>query len=285
MLTVRSRGSAKGFTLIELLVVIAIIAILIGLLLPAVQKVREAASRAKCTNNLKQLGLAAHSYHDTVGYFPALGSDFNAWTYKLLPYIEQTNLYNVPHNNNYSIYLPQVAQQPVKTFWCPSNTISDVNPGGYALNSYLANAGRDWFDTPGNSDTGMIAVWPSTSKIKMLSISDGTSNTLMFGERPPAAGSDPFWGWTFYHNAYYDHNMYAVLPQALYGDMSGCPFPAIFSPGKQSDICSITHWWSEHTGGGNFALGDASVRFFTYSAGAVTIPQMSTRAQGEVVQE
>ena len=129
-----------GFTLIELLVVIAIIAILIGLLLPAVQKVREAASRTRCQNNLKQMGLAFHNHHDTYGVFPSGGlawsnnrlmtgglpADYSlqvwGWAYQILPYIEQDGLYNFPQPNDGppSSGDMAVASTPVPTYICPS---------------------------------------------------------------------------------------------------------------------------------------------------------------------
>src|SRR5262245_8864979 len=137
--TARSRTHHPGFTLIELLVVIAIIAILIGLLLPAVQKIREAANRTRCTNNLKQLGLGMHNFHDTNGSFPSSGWGWlwvgdpdrgygkrqpGGWTFNVLPFIEQDNFYRlgsgqtVPEPKHTTNFLK--VQQPIKTFYCPS---------------------------------------------------------------------------------------------------------------------------------------------------------------------
>lgn len=187
----------SAFTLIELLVVIAIIAVLIGLLLPAVQKVREAASRMQCSNNLKQLCLGMHSYHDAYGTFSQarlLFTPQNCFSMhsKLLPFIEQDNIYKLI---NYSV-LPTdplnaaAMAAPVKTFICPSDPVTQF-PAGKAGNSYHGNEGsnllkRDVPPPAGDPNFGAPlpnGVFFGEGKVRIADITDGTSNTAFMSER------------------------------------------------------------------------------------------------------
>jgi prepilin-type N-terminal cleavage/methylation domain-containing protein/prepilin-type processing-associated H-X9-DG protein len=193
---VRSVSSSvrRGVTLIELLVVIAIIAILIGLLLPAVQKVREAAARTQCQNNLKQLGLAAHNFHDANGKFPdgawASGVAYgNSDLTRLLPYIEQDN---IAKNYDYtkawwdSPTNVTVAANRIEIRMCPSDPNSNGQPGSgnpMGLSSYHGNCGI-WYDRSGKD--GMFDDLLNTGR-RLEAIPDGTSNTALYAE--VAAGS------------------------------------------------------------------------------------------------
>lgn len=199
-----------GFTQIELLVVIAIIAILIGLLLPAVQKVREAAARAKCSNNLKQLALGLHGYHDAIGKLPPArkADQFNAFTWSAytMPYIEQGNKYNgfpaltdaTALNQTQAPGATQVALEAVVATWfCPSDNPTPVGESGggwaRARGNYAACLGAGgMYGTQLNNQvpfgTGIFTVGAGQSvtnsrKLSLTDITDGTSNTIMLSER------------------------------------------------------------------------------------------------------
>jgi prepilin-type N-terminal cleavage/methylation domain-containing protein/prepilin-type processing-associated H-X9-DG protein len=192
----------RGFTLIELLVVIAIIAILIGLLLPAVQKVRESAARTTCQNNLKQLGLAIHNYESAYGKFPSPGEgvipntatkdyDTHSFFTYVLPFIEQQAVYNLidlnkVYNDGSAPNNQVAAKAQIKTFECPSGGGIEPDPKGYGQTGYMPIAYCDIDPVTGLRNPGLKS--PAALRItkyggsKMSMISDGTSNTLALGE-------------------------------------------------------------------------------------------------------
>jgi prepilin-type N-terminal cleavage/methylation domain-containing protein len=204
MLTLLRTTHRRGFTLIELLVVIAIIAILIGLLVPAVQKVREAASRTQCMNNLKQLGLSAQNYHDQqkhlppgIGYYPTGENGlFGTYFFHLLPNLEQDNLLRCalgvvtfpPPDGPTPVYYPgnnNVFRQPVAVFLCPSDP--SVGPGGSVMINGVSFGASCYGPNAlivGKADlTTKPYIVNSQGKARMADISDGTSNTILHAEK------------------------------------------------------------------------------------------------------
>jgi len=311
-------GNRSAFTLIELLVVIAIIAILIGLLLPAVQKVREAAARMKCTNNLKQMALALHNYESANGVFPNMSySDWQSWMTMILPYIEQGNLYNVdpmwmsryttPPANYSSTTYHQQAKTVVQTYVCPSDPRAPYILGGselgYGASDYVAITGLTlggganfpvFSGTAGTEGIIQGAWFTSGAKsptVTMLGITDGTSNTIMLADRP---WQGTIGSWEGYE--YWDTGIGVTGTEMWisatdggswvnYGSSggSGCPYPALFGPSSATNNCTYNNLGSFHTGGANFAFGDGSVHFINYSISYSTLQALSTRAMGEVI--
>ncbi len=290
-MTLRSTPRPRGFTLIELLVVVAIIAILIGLLVPAVQKVRESAARTQCQNNLKQIGLALHTYHDAYkrlppprgNYVPTpLFTEFRGWMCEILPYVEQGPLARMMYTNPWYTGFFATYNTPVNLYLCPSDPrdLRAVPSGNGALTSYLGVTGSD-------SDVNLQLKGPtngifnvSSKGVRLTDIRDGTSNTLMVGERPPTASLfEGWWGASDYDTL--------LSTRQLYGDLfgaGGCVLPGLFGPGDTNGPCNGdgNHFWSFHDGGANWVFGDGSVRFLPYAVSPMTIP-LASRNGGETV--
>ena len=295
MLQIKDEKKHHGFTLIELLVVIAIIAILIALLLPAVQQAREAARRSTCKNNMKQLGLALHNYHDAHSAFPSGRMRTTISEYLghstqtiLLPYIDQAPLYN---QMNFTIGFNsapnRAAGETILTaFLCPSNpTTEGVNytgglPPDAARTHYVgisdSGTGRRGSSSIVVSNGNGLFFW--NSKVKIRDIIDGTSNTLAFCEVVSTGAST-----------------YGSPAWVAYGDgigtANGVNAPWQTNGGKMP----LTHNMyngdafsgpaSFHTGGCHFTLADGSVRFLSENMSQIVLTALTTRAGGEIVGE
>src|SRR5262245_44638944 len=277
--------SRRGFTLIELLVVIAIIAVLIGLLLPAVQKTRAAAARVKCSNNLKQIGLALQNYHDVRGRFPSAYEATSTspgwgWGSFILPFIEQDPLYSASgvttrrFGNGANPAMPdQWSQTKLTIFRCPSDTGPDLNPVrlDHAMSNYRATTGPTAY-LLFYADTDMGGVMFQNSKIKIADITDGTSNTLIVGEcmfDPPTDKRAALWtGMTGLRSGSVWISDVMWWVDDVSARINGTA-PQAFS--------------SRHPGGAFFVFCDGSVRFFREGGDVATLRYLAGRSDGHIV--
>lgn len=290
-----SAVSRRGFTLIELLVVIAIIAILVALLLPAVQNAREAARRSQCQNNLKQIGIALHNYHETNNCFPPgwLGITGNqpdvnglngwGWASKLLHRMDQQPLY---HAIDFKVSVTNAVNaehilRPLPVFRCPSDSSGDTwelsdsmgTPiATFAAANYVGNFGPDGLDDCLSFTSGMTCqgdgVLMHNRSIRISDITDGTSSTLMVGERKTRADLD----W---------HSTWAGV--AAGGEENLQRILGVADHVPNHPAAHFDDFSSHHATGGQFVLGDGRVRLVSSNIDESVFKKLATRGGGEPV--
>ncbi|MDB5311541.1 MAG: hypothetical protein JWO38_5743 [Gemmataceae bacterium] len=291
-------GGQPGLTIIELLVVMAILSLLVGLSLSGVQRVRVAATRAQCLNNTRQIALAVHSYaisHQRLptGYTPAGARDLYhnlGWQARVLPYLDQQPLWDqiekafalAPNGDMFSPPHSTVLATVLPIFGCPADSRVRTWQLAYthkpvALTSYLGVVGTDQ-----SQCNGTLYV---DSAVRIGDIADGTSQTLLLGERPPS--TDFVFGWWYRGLGQQEDGsadmVLGVREQDLIPAWYTCPRgPYQFGPGRVDNQCDMFHFWSMHPGGGTFAFADGSARLIRYEAASV-MPALATRAGRETV--
>jgi prepilin-type N-terminal cleavage/methylation domain-containing protein/prepilin-type processing-associated H-X9-DG protein len=285
----------SGFTLLELLVVMAIIGVLVALLVPAVQKIRAAAGRIKCINNMKQIGIGLHHYHDVYRVFPPGLSTYNgtqynpppppdamwyfSWMARIMPYVEQQNLARQVDWNAWPWWQEPINGIPLLVFQCPADPRVPIaaDYGGFpvGLTEYMGVNGTNQLKYDG--------ILHVNARVTLQSVTDGdgTSTTLLVGERPPS--SDLFYGWWFAGSG--DYPWFGatdvVLGTREYDPATGRTFS--FGPGKLDNPDDRWHYWSLHPGGANFLFGDGSVKFLHYEIGPTLLVALGTYQGGEAI--
>ncbi|MBI1248632.1 DUF1559 domain-containing protein [bacterium] len=296
----QARNHARGFTLVELLVVIAIIGVLIALLLPAVQQAREAARRMSCSNNIKQIGLAMHNYHDTYLALPSgyiyrggNGKCNYGWCVAILPFIEQQNFYSqlnpgsVPLYNRYTSSATAtdkaLLQTQIQAYVCPSDAApklcKDTNFGSsifdVAVSNYVGCAG--WSSTPSypvkDGDCGGL-LW-GNSYLNLKEVTDGTSNTMLVSERSYPLDHAATWLGVGRNDSYANTATLRTLYRA--GFKINFDYAAAGSPENLGK-----GWSSLHPGGVMILTADASVHFLPETTNTTVLQALSYRSDGNV---
>lgn len=295
----------RGLTLIELLVVMVMIGVLLALLVPAVQKVRQASKREACAEKLMQIGLALHDYHDTYAILPP-GLDtrippddvywYWSWMARILPYIGQEKLWeqadDYARTVNSSPWSNPALGVPIDAWQCPADDRVLVaifhGPPDFtvAFTDYQGVSGTHSFAVGGRDSTYGEGVLFANSRIHFADITNGLSNVLMVGERTPTANLN--FGWWFAGSGQDNTGsgsadvVLGVLEQTVTMIYPECPryVENQFMPGDLNNVCDQFHYWSLHHHGANFLLADGSVHFFKYTIDPAVIIAMAYRSGG-----